>query len=61
LRLFFHQSANPFGGVVVELVVLGLMPVVMGKSWNGRGGNGDVKLSQITESDDLRLLFNQLT
>jgi hypothetical protein len=31
LRLFFHQSATPFGGVRSALLLVGLMPVVMGK------------------------------
>ena len=37
LRLFFHQSATPVGGVRSARLLLGPMPVVMGKSWRGRG------------------------
>jgi hypothetical protein len=33
LRLFFHQRATPCGGVRSARLLVGLMPVVMGKSW----------------------------
>jgi hypothetical protein len=36
LRLFFHQRATPCGGVRSARLLVGLMPVVMGKSWKWR-------------------------
>ena len=37
LRLFFHQSATPVGGVRSARVLVGLIPVVMGNAWRWRG------------------------